>query len=428
MRVQTFFGKEGFKKISNSYVIVVGLGGVGSHCANMLVRSGIKKIKIIDFDQVTLSSLNRHAVATLDDVGTSKAQTLKSRLLEVVPWCDIICCNEIFKGSEAERLIDAENNPPDYVVDCIDDLHTKGELIAYCMHRNLPILTSMGAGGKADPTRLRVAPLSDCINDPLASKLKWKLKKLGVSPEDVTSVFSVEKPVCSLLPLSDEQAQAPQDYGNVDYMRVRVMPVLGTTPSIFGQALASYTLCELAGKSYMPEVCERMSVKLKKKIMQVARNNENKRFGTSEELSLDDYDIEFIAQQVWRGRCAITEKRFGGHITLTLTRWFPEKPPTPYNLVLMMQTEADKLNQHGHAAFSKEVQNRIADRLLWAEAVCQGSWEDRSEENLDVSGKNHKLIPESGESRGTSNYSILFASTSAIFLQGLMLCMMMKDY
>jgi tRNA A37 threonylcarbamoyladenosine dehydratase len=135
------------------------------------------------------------------------------------------------------------------------------------------VLISAGAGGKADPTRLRISALSDCINDPLAAKIKWKLKKHGVPAEEVVSLFSVEKPICELLPLTAEQQANPQviyltshsssyifeethgittsfrvkEFGAVDYLRVRVIPVLGTSPSIFGQSLASYVLCKLAG-------------------------------------------------------------------------------------------------------------------------------------------------------------------------------------
>lgn len=270
-RVKSFFGEEGQKKLSESFVIVVGLGGVGSHCANMLVRSGVGKVRLIDFDQVTLSSLNRHAVADMHDVGISKPTAMFNKLKAVVPWCDIDAVTQMFKAADAPFLL---RGNPDLVVDCIDDINTKAELIAYCSKNNLPILTSMGAGGKADPTRLRVASLNDCINDPLASKIKWKLKKHGVSAEEVMCVFSNEKPITNLLPLSEEQRAAPQDYGSVDYFRLRVMPVLGTSPSMFGQAMASYVLCKLAGQMYEPEVCERMSKNLKHKIRQVFKTNE----------------------------------------------------------------------------------------------------------------------------------------------------------
>ena len=237
----------------------------------MIARSGIGKIRLIDFDQVTLSSLNRHAVATMADVGISKADAMKNHLKEIVPWCEIESITEMFTMKEAERLLGGK---PDLVIDCIDDVNTKGELISFCYHNKLPIITSMGAGGKSDPTRLRIAPITDCINDPLAQKIKWKLKKFQVPADEIMSVFSIEKPVCELLPLDEEQKNAPQDFGTVDYLRLRIIPVLGTSPSIFGQALASYVLCKIGGKLYEPESCERMSKNLKHKIRQVFRNNE----------------------------------------------------------------------------------------------------------------------------------------------------------
>jgi tRNA A37 threonylcarbamoyladenosine dehydratase len=142
-RVCSFFGPEGFNKVLHSFVVVVGVGGVGSHAAHLLLRSGVTKIRIIDFDQVSLSSLNRHAVASMSDVGTPKVMALKKRLQEIVPWCDIDACNELFSESDAERLLSGN---PDYVIDCIDDVETKAQLIAFCTKRNINIITSLGAG------------------------------------------------------------------------------------------------------------------------------------------------------------------------------------------------------------------------------------------------------------------------------------------
>lgn len=193
----------------------------------MLVRSGVRKIRLIDFDQVTLSSLNRHALANMHDVGTSKADALRRQLLKVVPWCEIEAVVQMFKGADADKLLQGE---PDFVLDCIDDVHTKAELIAYCLERKLPVITSMGAGGKSDPTRMRVAALSDCINDPLASKIKWKLKKHhGVSADDVLCVFSAEKPKVDLLPLDEDQRQSPQVFRNYQCCCVQLSYIAGHT-------------------------------------------------------------------------------------------------------------------------------------------------------------------------------------------------------
>ena len=99
------------------------------------------------------------------------------------------------------------------------------------------------------------------------------------------------------------------------------------------------------------------------------------RFQTDKDINIDDDDVEFIVQQVWKSRCAITQKRFGGHIILTLTRWDATKPPTPDNLVLMMQNEADKLATKGKEAFPEDKVQKITARLAWAKQVCEDSWE-----------------------------------------------------
>lgn len=427
-RVKTFFGDDNFQLLQNSFVIVVGLGGVGSHAANMLVRSGIGRVRIIDFDQVTLSSLNRHAVASMEDVGTSKVEALRKKLLKIVPWCQITAVTEMFRGVDADRLLEGK---PDFVLDCIDDVNTKAELVAYCIHNDIKVITSMGAGGKADPTRLRISCLSDCIHDPLAAKMKWKLKKHNVSSDQIMALFSIEMPVCNLLPLEEEQRNAPQDFGVVDYLRLRVIPVLGTSPSIFGQALASYVLCQLGNKPYEPESCERLSQNLKRKLKQNFRNIELRRFKTSENIDMDDDDIEFIVQQVWRSRCAVTGRKFGGHIGLVFTRWNPDIPPTPYNLVLLMIPEAVKLEEKGHDAFPPEIVEKIERRLHWAKQVTEGCWTNYGtlgDAMIEKNGIQSKDLSPSvnGRESATSdsrqkqmNYLSLLAATATIFLAGI---------
>lgn len=96
-RVMSFFTAEKFEKLQNAFVIVVGLGGVGSHAAHMLVRSGVTNIRVIDYDQVSLSSLNRHAVASMEDVGISKVEIMRRKLQKIVPWCNVDICREMFK-------------------------------------------------------------------------------------------------------------------------------------------------------------------------------------------------------------------------------------------------------------------------------------------------------------------------------------------
>jgi tRNA A37 threonylcarbamoyladenosine dehydratase len=134
-RNRVFLTDAGLSTLRSSFVIVVGLGGVGSHATAALVRSGVARIRIIDFDQVTLSSLNRHAVATLADVGTPKVHCMRKRLEQITPWLKLDCRNELFNSQAADRLLgvwdhelqngEERDKKPDYVIDCIDN-HGRG--------------------------------------------------------------------------------------------------------------------------------------------------------------------------------------------------------------------------------------------------------------------------------------------------------------
>jgi tRNA A37 threonylcarbamoyladenosine dehydratase len=348
---------------------VVGLGGVGSHAANMLVRSGVTHIRLVDFDQVTLSSLNRHAMATLPDVGTPKVEAMRKYFEKLIPWCKVEAIPQMFKAESAAELLSGN---PDYVLDCIDDVSTKAELIAYCVKNNIPVITSTGAGAKADPTKLRIGRLSDCIKDPLAAKIKWKLKKHDVAPDDITTVFSVEKPACNLVPLSEEQKAAPASFGAVDYFRLRIMPVLGTSPAIFGQSMAAFVACTLAGYQIEPDSQERMSRNMRHKMLQHLRTVETRRYETPNFVNIDDEELEFLIQQVWRNRCATTNLRIGGHAAMVLSRWDVTKPPTVSNLIMTTQKEATRLDELGQrGAFSEEMCAYITKRLLWAQSVYE---------------------------------------------------------
>ena len=224
----------------------------------MLARSGIAKLTLIDFDQVTLSSTNRHATATLRDVGISKVQAIANFLGDACPNCEVIIKNEMFNEKSASLLLDECQH--DFIVDAIDDITTKAYLVKSCIDRNIRCISSMGAACKADPTRLHIGSLKSATKDPLCTKLRWALKKLSVdvNSETLQIIYSSEKVVTKLAELTAEQAAAPTEFGNVDHMRLRVLPVLGTMPAIMGQAIASFVLCEVAGKSFTPTAGERL--------------------------------------------------------------------------------------------------------------------------------------------------------------------------
>ncbi|RHY07345.1 hypothetical protein DYB25_009977 [Aphanomyces astaci] len=236
-RICSFFGEEGFDKIQHAFVIVIGLGGVGSHAAHMLARSGVRHLRLIDFDNVTLSSLNRHAVATRADVGLSKAQVLKQRLLEIVPQANIEALPVMFEEAVADQLlagplVSLYDSNPAYILDCIDDVTTKVALLAAASANGLKVITATSAGGKADPTRIHIGSLQDSVRDNLATKIRYFLKKKNVDASTITTVYSSEKSRCKLLPLDADQVDNPNQFGNVENFRIRVIPVLGTMPTL----------------------------------------------------------------------------------------------------------------------------------------------------------------------------------------------------
>ncbi|EIE85791.1 hypothetical protein RO3G_10501 [Rhizopus delemar RA 99-880] len=157
-KMTEFLGKKGARKVRESFVIVVGAGGVGSWAALMLLRSGIKRIRIIDFDQVTLSSLNRHAVATLEDVGTPKVRCIKKHFNEIAPFVQVEDCIDLLNEDNVDDLLGGN---PDFVIDAIDNINTKIDLMKYCYEKKLNVISSMGAGAKADPSRIQIADISE---------------------------------------------------------------------------------------------------------------------------------------------------------------------------------------------------------------------------------------------------------------------------
>ena len=164
-----FLTDDGLAKLRKAFVIIVGCGGVGSHASAALARSGCGKLRLIDFDQVTLSSLNRHSVATLADVGTPKVLCLRKRLEQITPWTHFDCRNELFNEASAAAQLGTWKNgqKPDYIIDAIDNIDSKVALLHYCRSHSMPVISSMGAGCKSDPTRVFIGDISASAEDPL---------------------------------------------------------------------------------------------------------------------------------------------------------------------------------------------------------------------------------------------------------------------
>jgi tRNA A37 threonylcarbamoyladenosine dehydratase len=250
-----FLTPDGLHKLRDSFIVVVGCGGVGSHCTAALARSGVSRLRFIDFDQVTLSSLNRHAVATLADVGMPKVQCLKRRMVAITPWVRFDLRLEKFEAKTAETLLapwEGTERWPDYVVDAIDNIETKVALLKYCHDHKLPVISSMGAGCKSDPTRITVGDIGTSTDDALSRATRRRLKLLGVT-SGIPVVYSTEKMgqgKAELLPLPEEEFQkgAVGDLGVLPDFRVRILPVLGTMPAVFGYTVANHIIMSIAGE------------------------------------------------------------------------------------------------------------------------------------------------------------------------------------
>ena len=347
-----FFGEAGQERISGAFVVVVGLGGVGSHAAHLLLRSGVGKLRIVDFDQVSLSSLNRHAVATRADVGVPKAACLQRHFAAICPEIEVEALNCMYTDATEDVVL---AGAPDYVLDAIDNIDTKVALLAACKRRGLPVLCCAGAGAKVDPTRIRLADLTESSADRLARAVRTRLKRDHGIAGGIEVLFSLEKPRVGLVPFDDSGGERPLDYQVVPGFRVRTIPVLGTLPAIFGMAAATAILTALAGAPLDPEPVFRLQAKQYGLILEDLREREAERFGAAgADVQVDVDEVTYLVRELWRGCSArllfqgpeATAKGFKGlwrsTFGLCLERWDERLPARVDNLVMLRMEEAEE--------------------------------------------------------------------------------------
>ncbi|XP_038686215.1 tRNA threonylcarbamoyladenosine dehydratase isoform X2 [Tripterygium wilfordii] len=346
-----FFGTESQRKVTGSYVVVIGLGGVGSHAASMLLRSGVGKLLLVDFDQVSLSSLNRHAVATRADVGSPKAQCLKKHFTSICPECQVDAKVLMYDASSESEILGGN---PDYVLDCIDNIDTKVALLAACYRRGLKVLSATGAGARADPTRIRIADLRESRNDPLSRSVRHRLKKDHGIESGIPVVFSLEKPKAKLLPFqgTNGEDENPSDYQIVPGFRVRIIPVLGTIPAIFGQVMASYVMTQLAGLQVQTEPVINLDTDHYHILHQRLIEHEESVYGSAMEVQVDVEEVMYVVKELWHGRSARDQSLNDGARgmwrsvnELMLVRWDRTKPASVSNLILLKFKETKQRNR-----------------------------------------------------------------------------------
>ncbi|KAG5643528.1 hypothetical protein DXG03_000720 [Asterophora parasitica] len=315
-RNYAFFGDQGMAKIRRGTVVVIGCGGVGSWAAVMLVRSGVSKIRLVDFDYVTLSSLNRHATAGLTDVGTPKVKCIERTLKQISRWVEVDSRIDIWRKEAGGELLEGA----DWVIDAIDNITTKVDLLKYCHDHQIK-----------------------AMYDPLARSVRRRLRLLGVSG-GIPVVYSTEVPGdVKLLPLPEEEFEKGpvKELGVFDDFRVRILPVLGPLPSIFGLHIATYVLCELAGKPISSPLPIKNRKKLYERLLRDLLHRESKSTGqTINKLPIDEDDVSLIFEDVHRGRSVVPPHNVPSRPVLV--RWDITQPLAVDNCVVMEFSEAEK--------------------------------------------------------------------------------------
>ena len=189
-RTEMLIGTEGINKLKESTVAVFGIGGVGSYTVEALARSGIGKLILVDDDEVCLTNINRQIHATRKTVGKSKVEVMKDRVLEINPKIEVVTFQELYNAENADRMLSRDYS---YVVDAIDMVTSKIDMIERCQAMGIPIISAMGAANKLDPTQLEVTDIYKTSMCPLAKVMRHELRKRDIKKLKV--VYSKEKPI-----------------------------------------------------------------------------------------------------------------------------------------------------------------------------------------------------------------------------------------
>ena len=232
-RTELLVQKEGVEKLQKANILIVGLGGVGSFAAEFIARAGINKITLVDGDVFDITNKNRQLTALDSTIGKSKAQVLANRLKDINSEIELTILEEFLSP---ERAFEIVSEKFDYVLDCIDSITPKINLIVAARRKKVKIISSMGAGGKLDATKIKVKDISKTNNCSMARTLRKRLKKHKVD-KGVKAVFSEEFQIPESLKLTDGKNYKKSFYGTISYM-----------PAAFGLQAASFVINEIIKK------------------------------------------------------------------------------------------------------------------------------------------------------------------------------------
>ncbi len=232
-RTELLVGSENVERLHNANVLIVGVGGVGGVVAEMLCRSGIGNITIVDMDTISQTNINRQIIALHSTVGKKKTEVWAERLLDINPKLNLKTIATLIDESNTKEIILAEKY--DFVVDAIDTLTPKVHLIKTCVENGIKIVSSMGAGAKLNPAKVQIADISKSYNCSLARMVRKRLGKVGIR-KGIKVVFSSEKAIKSALKSQEEQYKKTIT-GTVSYQ-----------PAIFGLYISSYVIQSIIKK------------------------------------------------------------------------------------------------------------------------------------------------------------------------------------
>lgn len=213
-RAELLFKKEGLEKLKNANILIVGVGGVGSFAAEFIARAGVGKITIVDGDVVDITNINRQLPALHSTVGEPKIDVVGNRLMDINPELELTKVKEFLSP---ERAFEIVSNEYDYVMDCIDSVTPKLNLIIAAKRKKVKIISSMGAGGKMEASKVKVADISNTQNCFLAKAIKKRLKEVKID-KGVKVVFSSEIQDESSLKTTDGKNYKKSFYGTNSYM------------------------------------------------------------------------------------------------------------------------------------------------------------------------------------------------------------------
>lgn len=254
-RAARLFGERGLARLDRARVMVIGVGGVGSFAAEALARSGVGTLVLVDFDKVCITNTNRQLHAMKGTIGKRKVDVMAERLRLVHPTSTVEAVSEFYAEATSEKLLATR---PDFVIDAIDNLTAKAHLVATCVAMGIPLVSSMGAAARLDPTQVEVADLAETQKDPFARALRKILRhKHGLdldAPIGVPAVFSREEPLEPIAPSYDEgvgfQCVCPGGKNGLNDCdrKARIDGTASFVTGAFGLAAASVVVRTLIGE------------------------------------------------------------------------------------------------------------------------------------------------------------------------------------